>query len=80
MIAAGPGQRPGELVRRPDRDELERVAERRAADRGRAGRAGHDDPGTSRTPDSADRLRAGVAQLVDEVLDARTRRSGRGRR
>ena len=49
---------------------LEGVAERHAIDLGLAGRAADDDPGHD--PDAAgrDRLGSGVAQLVDELLDA----------
>ena len=39
-------------------------------DPGRAGRAGHDVPGHDPDVADGDRLRAGVAQLVEELLDA----------
>ena len=73
------GQRAGQLVGRADRVELERVAQRGRAERHRPGRTERDD--ARHEPDVVDRHRlgTGVAQLVDEVLDARTvdRRHGR---
>ena len=51
--------------------ELERVAQARAVDRRLAGRPGDDDPGDDPDRTRRDRLGAGVAQLVDELLDAR---------
>ena len=71
--AAGAGQRTGQLVRCADRFEVERVAEvgppieARGAGRVRPRRR----PGRSRTPADGDGLGAGVAQLVDQVLQTR---------
>ena len=69
---------PVSLSGAPIARELERVVERDAVDRdGPRGADGHD-PGDQ--PDRLDRhrLRPGVAQLIDEILHAARRRSGRG--
>ena len=69
--AAGARQRSGERRRVADRIHLERIAERRVLDRDGARRARHDRPGHDPHAIDRVRLRAGVAQLVQEVLDGR---------
>ena len=75
---AGPGQRAGQLLRRADR--VERRTGRRASAPSTARGAGRSDRDDARDEPHAadgDRLGAGVAQLVDQVLETRRRRSDR---
>ena len=66
--APGPCQRAGRDLGAADRPDLERVADRLVLDRERAGRPGDHRPND---PDAGDRdgLGAGIAELVQEVLD-----------
>ena len=68
---ARPGQRAVSLSGAPIASDRERVAERRLADSTAPGGPPTTTPGHDPDVIDRDRLGAGVAQLVDEVLDAR---------
>ncbi len=63
----------------PRASDLERVGERRVLDRQAAGRPGHDRAGDDAHAVDRQGLGTGIAQLVEEVLDARpVDRAGHG--
>ena len=75
--AAGSGQAAGQLSGLPIAPISKRVASGPSPIEAAPAGAGHDVPGHDPDVVDGDRLRAGVAQLVEQLLDGRRRRSGR---